>query len=220
MGSFNSIKINYDNAPKVETNINSNTKLVSYNLDTNNIKSINQENNMMESVNLDNFETQTQTNNGTGDTNSSFSAKDTVLQELSEKTVVSTRPAEGDEAMLFSEITEYSDGTTRATGTNVNFVKGATDYITMPLDGGENGDGPNTRTITIIEGRDDHMVMQEQYLYSSFDESTGISAARQSMVISHYEGRDDHLVKEVRDVENNTVTYYYEENGQIYTKAG
>ena len=40
------------------------------------------------------------------------------------------------------------------------------------------------------------------------------------MVISHYEGRDDHLVKEVRDVENNTVTYYYEENGQIYTKAG
>ena len=119
-----------------------------------------------------------------------------VHEELSNKTIESTRPAEGDELAFCTEITTYTDGTTVMTGLNQNYFPGATEYILIPLD--ENGLSRNI----IIKGEpdSDNNVLIETINLTTIEEDPMMGPIQQTKQLGttrYYEDRKDGLVKEI-----------------------
>lgn len=127
-----------------------------------------------------------------------------IHDEITGKTLVSIRPAEGDELALFSEITTYEDGTIVRTGLNQSYFPGGLEYITIPIDP-ENG---IYRDIVICDGSNDGLVIVDNINQVTTTEDPNFGTIQESKEISStkfYTDRSDGLVKVTIDQESDCI---------------
>lgn len=138
-----------------------------------------------------------------------------VHDDLSNKTIISTRPAEGDELAYFTEITTYSDGTTVMTGLNQEYFPGANEYIIIPLD----DNGLSRNIIIKDEPGSDNVVLIETINLTTIEEDPTFGQMQQTKQLEttrYFEGTEDGKVKEITNVDaeyNKRTEYVNNPNG-------